>query len=165
MNNCYECGTPLVLKECGEEGMVQYCEHCKEFRFPIFNTAMSTVVFNQKKDKILLIQQYQRNRNVLVAGYVTKGESVEDTVVREVMEEIGLNVIHREFVKSEFFPPSNTLMLNFQSIVDSEDLSHLNTKEVDRAAWFSIEEAKEAIVKPSVAERFLYANLERLGLM
>ena len=101
---------------------------------------------------------------MLVAGYVTRGEAAEDTVIREVREETGLRVVHREFVKSEFFPPSNTLMLNFQSIVDGEDLSGLNTQEVDRAAWFGLEAAVEAIVKPSVAERFLLANLERLKI-
>lgn len=163
MHFCYECGSPLVLRECGDEGMVQYCETCKAFRFPIFSTAISTVVFTPDMERLLLIQQYGRTWNVLVAGYVTKGEAAEDTVIREVKEEIGLNIVKREFVKSEYFPGSNTLMLNFMSVADSDDLSGMNTQEVDKATWYTPEEALKAVAQPSLAQRFLIANLQRLG--
>ena len=41
MKCCYECGTPLVEKYLEKEGMVPYCPKCGQFRFPIFNTAVS----------------------------------------------------------------------------------------------------------------------------
>ena len=47
--------------------------------------------------KILLIQQYGKARNILVAGYVNKGESAEEAVVREVKEETGLTVVDYRF--------------------------------------------------------------------
>ena len=108
--------------------MVPFCPSCNTYRFPIFNTAISTEVLY--KDKILLIQQYGRKNYILVAGYINKGESAEEALKREVKEEIGLNVTGCSFVKSEYFPPSNTLMINFSCTVDSDDLSNM-TKEVD----------------------------------
>ena len=50
MEYCYKCGNKLTEKECincgVNEGKVPYCENCAEFRFPIFNTAVSTVIYN-----------------------------------------------------------------------------------------------------------------------
>ena len=57
-------------------------------------------------------------------------------------------------MKTAYFPPSNTLMVNFVSVAESEDLSHI-TDEVDEAAWFSLDEAVENIVPDSLAEQFL----------
>lgn len=160
MKFCYDCGTPLVEKYLEREGMVQYCPECEQFRFPIFNTAVSMEVLNPVKTHVLLIQQYGKKRNVLVAGYVNRGEAAEQAVAREVQEEIGLNVHHITFNESQFFEPSNTLMLNFSCVADSEDLSGM-TDEVDRAAWYTLEEAPQAIVQNSLAQQFLMAFLEK----
>ena len=77
MKYCSECGTKLIEKECGIDGLVPYCPTCKQFRFPMFNSAISTIIFNPTKDKILLIKQYGKDFNVLVAGYITKGENAK----------------------------------------------------------------------------------------
>lgn len=154
MTHCCECGAKLVLKDCPHEGMIPYCEQCGEFRFPIFSTAISTAVLNPAQDKILLIKQYGRDFYVLLAGYINKGESAEEALVREVREEVALNVTSYQLMKTSYFAPSNTLMVNFVSAADSDDLSHI-TDEVDEAAWFTFDEALENIVPDSLAEIFL----------
>lgn len=160
MNFCIECGEKLELKECRGEGLIPFCNKCNTFRFPIFNTAISTTIYNKKMNKLILIQQYGREANILVAGYVNKGESAEEALAREVKEELRLNVIDYKFVKSKYYKKSNTLMINFISFVDSEDLSNISS-EVDKAQWFSIEEAKEAILKGSLAEEFLLEGMKK----
>ncbi len=160
MKYCYECGTKLTERFLEREGMIPYCENCRTFRFPIFNTAVSMEIYNPGRDKLLLIQQYGRKRYILVAGYVNKGESAEHAVAREVMEEVGLRVVEYKFNKSEYFEKSNTLMVNFACVVDSEDLSYM-TDEVDKAKWFSIEDAKREIFHGSLAEKFLLGALEK----
>lgn len=155
MNYCYECGTKLIQRELENEGIIPYCTKCGQYRFPIFSTAVSMVVQNPSKDKILLIQQYGKKNNVLVAGYINKGEDAQSAVVREVKEETGLDVTECTFNKSEYFSPTNTLMLNFSCIVSDEDLSGLNTEEVDKAQWFSVKDAVKNIKPDSVAQRFL----------
>lgn len=161
MTHCYQCGTKLVPRELEREGIVPFCPKCGEFRFPIFSTAMSTTLLSPGRDKALLIQQYGRARNVLVAGYLSKGENAEHAVVREIQEEVGLNVTHMAFVKSTYFGPSNTLMLHYLTVVDSEDLSGM-TDEVDKAEWFPLEEARKQVLTPSLAQRFLFMALDRL---
>ena len=122
MKYCMECGTKLTERFLKNEGMIPYCENCQAYRFPVFSTAVSMEVQNPSKDKILLIKQYGKDRYVLVAGYVNLGESAEHTVAREVKEEIGLDVREISFEKSEYFPETNTLMLNFSCVAETEDL-------------------------------------------
>lgn len=160
MKFCYECGAPLTSKINGIDGEVPYCPSCREFRFPIFSTAVSMIVKNPAHDKILLIKQYSKPDYVLVAGYVNRGENAEDAVVREVHEEIGVNVTKLHPSKSEFFAPTNTLMLNFVCTADSESLSNTNG-EIDSAAWFSLDEAVKNIKPDSVAKRFLLYHLNQ----
>ena len=109
MKYCSECGTKLIEKECGIDGLVPYCPTCKQFRFPMFNSAISTIIFNPTKDKILLIKQYGKNFNVLVAGYITKGENAKETLIREIKEEVNLNVVDYTYNDNEYYQPSNTL--------------------------------------------------------
>ena len=97
MSYCVKCGHELIEKENGIDGMVPYCPNCQEFRFPMFNSAVSALVLNPKKDKILLIQQYGRKDNILIAGYVTKGENAKQALFREIKEETGLTLTSYHF--------------------------------------------------------------------
>ena len=111
MKYCSECGTKLILKECGIDGEVPYCPTCKQFRFPVFNSAISTIIFNPTKDKILLIKQYGKDFNVLVAGYITKGENAKETLIREIKEEVSLNVVEYTYNDNEYYQPCIIMQL------------------------------------------------------
>ena len=74
---CRECDSKLSEKELKGEGIVPYCPQCGEFRFPMYNVAVSMIVVNRQTDEILLIQQYGRPSYILVAGYVNRTESLE----------------------------------------------------------------------------------------
>lgn len=86
MKYCYACGTELQSKECEGEGIVPYCASCQVFRFPIFSTAISTAVLNKERNKVLLIRQYNMKDYILLAGYINRGETAEETLIREVKE-------------------------------------------------------------------------------
>lgn len=161
LSYCYNCGSRLLMRELDGEGQIPYCESCKKFIFPIFSCAVSMIVQSCDRERILLISQYGSPFNILVAGYINKGESAEDAVRREVMEETGLSVGEVRFNKSEYFPPSETLMLNFSCVAETDDLSGLNTKEVDSARWFTRAEALENIKPGSLAKKFLTCFLEK----
>lgn len=166
MNYCDKCGTKLIKKECFNcnisEGFVPYCENCNEFRFPTFNTAVSMVVYNKDYSKILLIKQYGKDSNILVAGYVSKKENLEETLVRELKEEVSLVPLSFQYNKSQYFIKSNTLICNF--IVNVKDENFKLNSEVDTAKWYSINQAKNAVLKNSLAEYFLKLSLKKLKL-
>ncbi len=153
MNYCMQCGTRLHLKRHHFEGDVPYCDTCGEFRWPMYNTAVSMIVMNEQKDRVILIRQHHKPVYVLVAGYVNRGEDAEDAARREVMEELGLTVTSVHFNRSHFYPPTNTLMLNFTVTVAEHD-AHPNF-EVDSWRWLTIEDARASIKPDSVAQGFL----------
>ena len=153
MNYCMRCGAKLSVREHPTDGPVPYCETCGDYRYPVFSAAVSMIVVDPGETEMLLIQQYGRPHYILVAGYVNQGEDAEDAARRELMEELGLAAKSVRFNRSRYFPPSNTLMLNFTVTVDSED-AHPN-EEVDDWRWFTIPEAREAIKPNSLAGAFL----------
>jgi NAD+ diphosphatase len=157
MTHCIQCGAPLVKRYLKDEGMIPYCPVCKAYRFPVFSTAISTIVMNEKRDHILLIRQYGRPGYILVAGYVNQGEDAEHTVCREVNEEMGLEVKKLKFNHTHYFKPTNTLMLNFTAIVKGDPNPNW---EVDDWQWFTIEEARRAIRPHSLARDFLIGYLD-----
>ena len=158
MNYCMECGAKLHRKHLDGEGEIPYCDRCRQFRFPVFNTAVSMIVMNEQRSKIILIKQYDKPYYILVAGYVNKGEDAEDAVIREVKEEMGLEVTDTRFNHSHYFAPSNTLMLNFTVTVAGEE-PHPN-REIDSWSWFDIEAARKNIRRPSLAQQFLDGYLD-----
>ena len=157
--HCFECGAPLIEKELEGEGIVPYCTQCQEFRFPMYNVAVSMIVINEQTGEILLIKQYGRPFFILVAGYVNRGEALEHAVGREIKEETGMTVSLIRFNRTSFFEPSNTLMCNFTAFVkDASELSP--NREIDAYQWFTPEAAQQNIRPNSLAERFLNAYLE-----
>ena len=162
MKYCSECGNELIEKQCDHDGMVPYCPMCKEFRFEPFNSAVSTVLFNPNKDKILMIQQYGRTSNILVAGYINKGENANEALAREVKEEVDLNVVNFLYNDNVYFEKSNTLIHNFISYVDSENFAL--TDEVDKAAWFTVANAYREVKENSLAKQFLFKALLKVDL-
>lgn len=149
MKYCVECGNKLTEKECVNcgisEGVVPYCKNCQEFRFPMYNVAVSAVIFNPDYSKILLIQQYGRPKNILVAGYVNKGEDLEHALAREIKEEVGLEVMSFKFNASRYYEKSNTLICNFVVQVKDEKISL--TTEVDSALGFRLKMLKKLCIR------------------
>ena len=156
---CKNCGTRLTEKFLQQEGNIPYCETCHEFRFPGFNTAVSMIVCHPEKSELLLIQQYGRPNFILTAGYVNQGESAENAVIREISEELGAEASEVQFNQSQYFEPSNTLMLNFSCVLRDAVL-HPN-QEIDACQWFSYPDAVEHIKPESLARKFLMAWLKK----
>ena len=152
MKFCVECGNKLEPKFLEFEGIIPYCNKCNEYRFPIFSTAISVVILNKDKSKVLFIRQYGRNRNVLVAGYINKGENAEEAVYREMKEEIGVEPIEIYFQKTSYWEKSNTLLLNYYAILENEEI-HPN-HEVDSYEWFDLKTGLEVVAKGGLAEIF-----------
>lgn len=156
---CHVCGTELVGKPLDDEGIVPFCTKCNQYRFPLYNVAVSMIVVNRKNGKILLIKQYGKPDYILVAGYVNRTENLESAVRREVKEETGMIVSFIRFNRTRFFEPSNSLMCNFTAFVDDDSGFDPNW-EINESKWFSPEEARKNIKPNSLALYFLSSYLD-----
>ena len=151
---CVECGEKLTLMFKHREGLVPFCKKCNEYRFPQFATAVSMVVTNRTKDKILLARHKDQPDFILFAGYIKKGETAEKAVTREFKEETKLGTVKFKFMSSRYHEPRNVLMLNFLIMAENGE-PEIDAEEIDEIKWFDLDEALAAVRKESTAEYFL----------
>ncbi len=115
---CPHCGTKLVKKEIGDEGRIPYCEKCKVPLWDMFTTSVICAVFNEYQEIALLRQDYvSKTSYVCVAGVMKIGESAEETVIREVKEELGLDVEQLQFIKTFPYDKKEMLMIGYMQLV------------------------------------------------
>jgi NAD+ diphosphatase len=131
---CGHCGTPMI-HSFTERAM--RCPVCDKLNYPVI--APSVIVAVTNGDKVLLTRyqvSHSSYRNyALIAGYVETGEMVEDTVRREVMEEVGLKVKNIRYYKSQPWSFSGALLLGFFCEVDGDDEIVLDESELEEAIW------------------------------
>ena len=156
---CPHCGNKLIKKEIGDEGMIPFCETCSVPLWDMFTTCIITAVVNDEREVALIKQSYLTTATyVCVAGHMKVGESAEETVIREVKEEIGLDVKELKFVKTYPYEQKEMLMLGFMAKVKKADF--VFSPEVDTAKWFKYEEALENIREGSIAWQLVKAVIE-----
>jgi len=153
---CGVCGAALESRPLEGEGLVPWCPRCGAWRFHRCNTAVSMATRDDATGKILLVRQYGKPDWILVAGYVKPGETAEEAVARETREETGLVVKEMRFNRSRFFPPSDTLLLNFVTRTEGEVVPN---GEIDEFRWFDPDEACHCIKPASLARFFLRTAL------
>ena len=117
-----------------------FCPACHNTVYPKISPAVIVAVIHN--DKILLSKYANRayTRYALIAGFTEIGESVEQTVAREVMEEVGLKVKNIRYYKSQPWAFTDSLLLGFWAELDGDDTITLDTNELAEAGWFSREE-------------------------
>ncbi len=134
-NNCYcgKCGGNTVLYR--KERALQ-CTFCGKIIYPRINPAVIVGVTNGER---LLITRYAKNRGVshdaLIAGFTEAGETLEETVSREVMEEVGLKVKNIRYYKSQPWGYSGGILAGFFCDVDGGTSITLDESELENAEW------------------------------
>ena len=130
---CGKCGGNTKHSE--KERMLE-CPVCGAIYYPGISPAVIVGVTSGSR---LLLSRYA-NRPVvnfaLIAGFCEIGESVEDTVRREVMEEVGINVKNIRFYKSQPWGFSSSLLMGFYCDLDGSDAITLDQNELSSAEWF-----------------------------
>lgn len=134
---CGRCSHKMVPDH--KERML-YCPDCRNMVYPRISPAVIVGVING--DKILMSKYAGRTnaRYALIAGFTEIGESAEQTVTREVMEEVGLKVRNIRYYKSQPWAFSGSLLMGYFCDLDGSDEITLDTNELAMADWFSREE-------------------------
>ena len=123
-----------------------FCEHCNHMEFPKICPAV--IIGVTDGNRILMSKYAGRSykKYALLAGFTEIGETVEETVAREVMEEVGLKVKNIRYYKSQPWAFSDTLLMGFYCDLDGDAKITLDEEELALAEWF---ERDEIPVEPS----------------
>ena len=145
---CGRCGNEME-KSKNERAIV--CRECAQRIYPTISPAVTVAIING--DKILLAKNAHGSfrKFALVAGFVEIGESFEETVEREVMEEVGLKVKNIRYYKSQPWAFSDTQMIGFFVDLDGDDTVTIQESEIAEARWFSREELTEDLSQISLS--------------
>lgn len=136
---CGRCGHPTQAAPASRE---LCCPACGLVIYPRIAPGVIVGVIDPATERIILTKYAGREyvRYALVAGFAEIGESLEQTVAREVMEEVGLNIKDLVFYKSQPWSFSDTLLVGFYCAVDGDTAITVDHSELKEASWLSREE-------------------------
>lgn len=156
---CPHCGTKLIGKEIGDEGVIPYCDNCKVPLWDMFTTSIIATVVNECGEVALLRQDYVSTTSfVCVAGIMKPGESAEETVIREIKEEIGQDVEELQYIRSFPYLKKEMLMLGYKASVKKKEFKL--SCEVDSVEWVKYEDALSKLREGSIAWQLVKTVIE-----
>ena len=144
---CSVCGHATVVLRGGQK---RQCPGCQAEHFPRVDPVIIMVVSDQ--DRCLLGQSRGRlaamNRYSALAGFVDQGESIEEAVAREVMEEAGLEVKNVRYHSSQPWPFPSSLMIGCHAEAATTKIA-MDAEEMTDVQWFEREEVLLALAEKS----------------
>ena len=145
----YKLSRPLYLKA----GKCQ-CTQCGKEIWPQLATAV--IVLIHKGDEVLLVRakNFRRDFFGLVAGFVETGETLEEAVAREALEETGVKITNIRYFASQPWPYPCGLMVGFNADYVSGEI-HLQKSEIAKGGWFRRDNLPEIPEKLSIARMLL----------
>ena len=139
---CSVCGAESRIEEAG---LLRRCPACGSEHHPRTDPVVIMLVVDEERDRVLLGRQpsWPPGRYSALAGFVEPGESLEDAVAREVLEESGVEVAGARYDSSQPWPFPSSLMLGFTvAYVSGEPVA--SDGELEDARWFTREELAAA---------------------
>lgn len=151
---CSCCATPLVSSST----TAKHCSPCNLRYYPKLSPAI--IVRVTRGDEILLARspRFRPGMYSVLAGFVEPGESLEETVMREVREEVGIEVKNICYFGSRPWPFPNSLMLAFSAEYAGGDLRP-EPEEIEAVAWFTKDALPEVPGPLSIARTLIDAFL------
>ncbi len=151
---CGRCGSPTVD---GTDERKVVCTKCGNMIYPRINPAVIAAVYDG--DKLLMTRYANRPVNwlVLVAGFMEIGESAEDTVAREVLEETGVHVKNIRYFGSQPWGIPGNLTLGYIAELDGSAEVTVDTSELSEAVWVPRSEIGEEREHFSITQAMIQA--------
>jgi NAD+ diphosphatase len=148
---CGRCGQPTETL-AGE--MAKICPACKFTSYPRISPAIIVAVI--KENKILLTRYASvRGRwHTIIAGFLEPGETLEECVQREVLEEVGLHVKNIRYFGNQPWPFPNSLMIGFTAEYQSGEIK-VDGKEIGEADWYLATDIPEVPPKMSISREII----------
>lgn len=154
---CGVCGGPMRF----DTDISKKCEHCGKEIWPQLATAVIVLVRKEKEVLLVHAKNFRTDHYGLVAGFVETGETLEEAVHREVMEETGLHIKNLKYFASQPWPYPCGLMVGFTADYDGGKI-HLQRSELTKGSWFDKDHLPQIPEKLSIARQLIDHWLEEM---
>ncbi|MDO4180532.1 MAG: NAD(+) diphosphatase [Bacteroidales bacterium] len=152
---CPMCGVPTVQIS----PIAKKCPECRQEIYPRISPAI--IVLIRKENSVLLVhaRNFRGTFYGLVAGFLEPGETLEECVHREVMEETGLRIKNLKYFGSQPWPYPSGIMVGFTADYESGEIK-LQSEELSAGAFYDRDHLPEIPRKLSLARKLIDAWLE-----
>lgn len=154
---CGKCGRPT---EALKNELAKKCPGCGSVFYPRISPAVIVAIV--RGDEILLAhnKNFRQNWYSVIAGFMEPGETFEDCVIREVMEEVGIRVKNIKYFDSQPWPFPDSLMVGFTAEHESGEII-VDGKEIEHAAWYGRDNLPNKPTVASIAGRLIEFVISR----
>ena len=145
---CAQCGNPTTISS---GGWGRQCPQCRAHHYPRVDPVV--IMLAVKGERCLLGRNRRRvgSRYSCLAGYMEPGETLEEAVRREVLEESGVRVGRVRYLASQPWPFPSTLMVGLLAEAVSEDI-RIDPEELAEARWFDRAEVRAMVERSRTDE-------------
>ena len=156
---CGRCGLPLRTKTTER---AKECPQCGLLQFPRLSPAVIVLVERDRELLLARSRHFAPGMYSVLAGFVEPGESLEEAVMREVEEEVGIAVKDIKYFGSQPWPFPHSLMIGFTATYAGGEISR-DDSEIEDAGWFSADYLPSLPGKISIARKLIDWFLAKQG--
>jgi NAD+ diphosphatase len=148
---CGHCGVPMEPQKIER---AKKCPQCGLLHFP--RLAPAIIVAIERGDELLLARsrRFTTGMYSVLAGFVEPGENLEEAVVREVKEEVGISIKDIRYFGSQPWPFPHSLMVGFTANYAGGEIS-IDETEIEVAGWFTVDNLPSLPGKISIARKLI----------
>ncbi|MGI8934302.1 MAG: NAD(+) diphosphatase [Phormidesmis sp.] len=148
---CGHCATPTIQLPTER---AKRCPQCQLRQYPRLSPAVIMLIYRGEEILLARAPRFRDGMYSVLAGFVEPGESLEETVAREVREEVGVEIKNIRYFGSQPWPFPNSLMVGFIAEYASGALT-LEPTEIEAAAWFHKTDLPPVPGKLSIARKLI----------
>ena len=148
---CSRCGTPMRART---DERARACPSCRFTTYPLVSPAVMVLITRGRELLLARKSVWPAGRYSAIAGFVEPGEMLEDTVVRETREEVGVEVGELRYFGSQPWPFPHSLMVAFTAEYAGGPVKP-DGVEIEEAAWFDAEALPRLPPSVSISRRLI----------
>jgi len=155
---CSRCGTPTEQRK---DERSRACPNCGYVSYPPVSPAIMILVTHGRKLLLARKAAFPAGRYSALAGFVEPGETLEDTVIRETREEVGVEISNIRYFGSQPWPFPHSLMIAFTADYAGGEITP-DGVEIEEARWFEPDQLPKLPPPISISRRMIDAVSQHL---
>jgi NAD+ diphosphatase len=148
---CGRCGCEMEDKQ---DERARICVRCRNVVYPVISPAVLVAITHEDKILLATSPKFPRPFYSVIAGFVEVGESFEEAIHREVMEEVGVEVENIKYFGSQPWPFPSTIMVGFTADYKRGEVTP-DELEITDARWFTVDELPELPGRVSLSRKMI----------